>query len=97
MSARTITLGGQLFEVAPIPLGRLRVLVPAFNRAAIALAGGAIDADAMQDVVSCIAAGVGLTVEQVEALPGQFTEMIDALSVIADVAGLTPSEKPSGN
>lgn len=92
-TATHITLGGTTVEVRPIPLGRLRVLLPAFNRAAIAFAAGTLDERAIDDTIQCIAAGCGLSVEQVDAMACTMPELISALEVIAEVAGIKPKNE----
>jgi hypothetical protein len=92
-ASNTITLNGTTIEVRPIPLGRLRVLIPAFNRAGLAFAAGALDEKAIDDTIQCIAAGCGLSVEQVEGMSCTMPELIAALEVIAEVAGIKPKEE----
>jgi hypothetical protein len=84
----TITLGEQTIEVAPIPLGRLKKLLPAFNRAGLAFKNGRLDEVVFDDIVLVLSAGTGLTVPEVEALPATMDQLSAALEVVAKVAGL---------
>ncbi|KRB18648.1 hypothetical protein [Rhizobacter sp. Root16D2] len=84
----TITLGEQTIEVAPIPLGRLKKLLPAFNRAGLAFKNGRLDEVVFDDIVLVLSAGTGKTVEEVELLPATMEQLSAALEVVAKVAGL---------
>jgi len=84
----TITLGEQTIEVAPIPLGRLKKLLPAFNRAGVAFKNGRLDEVVFDDIVLVLSAGTGLAVPEVEALPATIEQLSVALEVVAKVAGL---------
>ena len=88
MNDNTITLGEQTIEVAPIPLGRLKKLLPAFNRAGMAFKNGRLDEVVFDDIVLVLSAGTGLTVPEVEALPATMDQLSAALEVVAKVAGL---------
>lgn len=88
--AETIILGGQSFAVTPRPLGKLKVLLPALNRATQALfSGGILTEAAMADVAMALAATLDKSVEEVEALPMNFEEIGAALAVAARVSGLS--------
>jgi hypothetical protein len=84
----TILLGEQTIEVAPIPLGRLKKLLPAFNRAGLAFKNGRLDEVVFDDIVLVLSAGTGLTVPEVEELPATMEQLSAALEVVAKVAGL---------
>lgn len=84
----TIILGEQTIEVAPIPLGRLKKLLPAFNRAGMAFKNGRLDEVVFDDIVLVLSAGTGLTVTEVEELPATIEQLSAALEVVAKVAGL---------
>lgn len=92
-----ITLGGKAYPVNPIPLGRLKKLVPAFARAGQAFARGEVTDAAMDDMVTVISAGIGIEVAKVEEIPATMDELKNALPVISEVAGLKPPEAPEGN
>lgn len=96
MTDKTIVIGGQKIAVKPIPLGLLRKVVPAFNRVGAAFAAGAVGEDVIGDCVVIIAAGIGKAPEEVEQMPMGFDELPQALEVIAEVAGLKPSEAQPG-
>lgn len=84
----TILLGEQTIEVAPIPLGRLKKLLPAFNRAGLAFKNGRLDEVVFDDIVLVLSAGTGLSVAEVEELPATMEQLSAALEVVAKVAGL---------
>jgi len=88
MNDNTITLGTQSIEVAPIPLGRLKKLLPAFNRAGMALKVGRLDEVVFDDIVLVLSAGTGKAVEEVETFPATIDQLSVALAVVAKVAGL---------
>lgn len=85
---KAIVLGGQSFEIGAIPLGRLRKLLPALSRASIAFHSGAIQEAQFDDVADVLAAVLGKTVEEVEALPMTLPEIAEAMAVAAEVSGL---------
>jgi len=84
----TIILGEQTIEVAPIPLGRLKKLLPAFNRAGLAFKSGRLDEVVFDDIVLVLSAGTGKSIEEVEAMPATIEQLSVALEVVAKVAGL---------
>lgn len=88
----TIHLGGRALEIAPVPLGRLKRLIPAIGRAQLAIVGGVLDESLFDDVIAVISAGSGLSVAEVEALPGTLEEIAEALKAISTVCGLEPTE-----
>jgi len=88
MNENTITLGTQTIEVAPIPLGRLKKLLPAFTRAGMAFKIGRLDEVVFDDIVLVLSAGTGMSVEEVELLPATMEQLSAALEVVAKVAGL---------
>ena len=95
--AETITLGGQQFTVTARPLGKLKVLLPALNRATQAMfSGGLLTEDAMGDVARALAATLDMSVDQVEALPMTFEEIGAALAVAARVSGLAGKDGEPG-
>lgn len=99
MEKQTITLGEASLDISAVPLGRLKQLVPSFNRAGRAFILGTVDEAAMDDVVKVLAAGTGLTVAQIEAMPATFPQLMEAVDKIATVCGLKPKgpEKGEGN
>ena len=84
-----ITLGGVEYPVAAIPLGRLKVALPAFNRATQGFAEGSFTESGMSDVIEVIAAGTGMTTAQVEAIPATLTDIVAALQTIIELCGLS--------
>ena len=91
-----ITLGGVEHTVSPIPLGRLKIVLPALNRAARVFESGIITESALSDVAIVIANAIGLSQEEVEGMAVDMPEIIQALDVIAQVSGLKPREPELG-
>ena len=90
---KTIILGGVSHEVSAVPLGRLKVLIPAltaFTRSVAVLSTTAqlCEAD-MGYAIQAIAAGLGKDLAEVERMPGTVSELIAAVEVLAEVSGLT--------
>lgn len=93
----TIILGGEEFTVTPRPLGKLKVLLPALNRATQAMfSGSALTEEAFGDVALALAATLDKSVQEVEALPMTFEEIGAALAVAARVSGLTGKDGEPG-
>lgn len=91
MTEKTIVIGGQAVGIRPIPLGRLKKLVPAFKRIGAALSSGSVEEWVMSDCIEIIAAAMNVSVEQVEAMPMRFDELSSILESVAEVAGLQPA------
>lgn len=97
MSPRTVTLGGEVFQVTPRPLGVMRQLVPAFQRCAGAFAAAVMDEAALGDAITVVALGLGKDAAEVERIPATFEELLAALDAVAGVCGLKPrGESPPG-
>lgn len=87
---RTITLGTTAIPVPPIPLGRVRKLPVVCNRVYAAFAVNVLDDAVSNDIVLILSLGLGLPVEELDAMPATFDQLKDAIDVIVDVAGLKP-------
>ncbi len=92
---QTITLAGKSYDVSPLSLGKLKKVIPAFNRAGAAFAAGIVDEAAMQDVVVILSGALNLDADAVEALPATMDELVASIDVIAAVCGLKPA--PDGS
>lgn len=88
-----IHLGGTSHEVHAVPLGRLKVLIPAlteFSRSVAALGTTSqLTEPDMDHAIRAVAAGLGKTVTEVEDMPATVPELIAAVEVLAEVSGLT--------
>lgn len=90
-----ITLGGKEFGVQQIPLGRLKRVLPAVTAVSKAMAAFGenptevelTEADYDHAVVA-IGEALGLSRPDVESIPATLPEVLDAIGVIAEVAGL---------
>lgn len=91
-----ITLDGKAFEVKPITLGRLKIVLPALNRAAQVLMSGQITEQAIGDVTLVIAEGIGVPLAEAEAIPASLEEIIAAIDIIAQASGMKPREVGTG-
>lgn len=97
MTTRTVTIGGSTFEVAPFSLGRLRKLIPLFNRVAVAFGSGMVDDAAFGELLEILGLAIGRTPAELEEMPATMAELMKAFETIADVAGLKPVEGDPGN
>ena len=97
MTTRTVTIGGVSFEVAPFTLGRLRKLIPLFNRVAAAFGGGSVDDASFGELMEILGLAIGKTPAELEDMPATMAELMEAFAIIADVAGLKPAEDGAGN
>ncbi|MDE3117328.1 MAG: hypothetical protein KGL26_17155 [Pseudomonadota bacterium] len=96
MTATTITLGGRDYAIRPLTLGQLRVVLPAFARAAKLNAADGIDA-----AIDILAAALArdhcdLTRDallELEMLPA---ELAAAIARIAELSGLVPKDGAAG-
>lgn len=96
--SKQIVLAGQTRTVSPMPLGRLKAVIPAFNRAGKAFACEIIDEATMEDIVTIVAGGLGISPQEAEMIPASMAELVVAVDVIAEVSGLKPPPEgsPSG-
>lgn len=92
MTEKTITLGGQPFQVRPLPLGKLKKVIPAVSAFSIACAqvasGVPLDESDFDVAAVAIAESLGMSVEEVNQMPAQLHEVIEAITAIAAVCGL---------
>jgi hypothetical protein len=95
-NAQQITLGGKQYEVLPLPLGRLKVAIPAFGRAGEALSAGRMDDATLNDIALILSAGLGKPVEEVEQIPATLPELAAAIQVVAEVSGLVERKPVPG-
>lgn len=95
MTDPTIKLGAVELPIAPIPLGRLRKLMPAFNRAGRAFVSGQVDDAQLDDVFEIISTATGKPAAELEEIPGTFGDLMRAVDTIAEVAGLRPKKESS--
>ena len=87
-----ITLGERTFPVRPLPLGKLRRLMPAFNRAAQAFAADKADDAAFDDVFAILSEAIEVPAAEIEAMPGTWAQLVNAISLVAEVSGLKRTE-----
>ncbi|MDQ7989019.1 MAG: hypothetical protein REI09_05225 [Candidatus Dactylopiibacterium sp.] len=87
-----ITLGKRTFPIDAVPLGKLKIITPAVVRAGRAFERGEVSEGAMNDVIAIIAAGTGLSVEDIESIPGAtMPQLSAAMRAISVVSGLIES------
>ena len=85
---QTITLGGVSHEVAALPLGRLRKLLPALSRASVAFNSGLMAERQFDDVAEVLAAVLGKPVEEIEQMAMTMPEISEAMVMAAQISGL---------
>lgn len=90
-----INLGGKAFDVKPIPLGRLKRVLPAVTAVSRAMAAFGENPNEVElteadydHAVVAIGEALGLSRPDVESIPATLPEVLDAIGVIAVVAGL---------
>lgn len=90
---KTIILGGVSHEVSAVPLGRLKVLIPALTAFSQSVAAMATTAQLterdLDNAIKAIAAGLDKSPAEVEQMPASMDELINAIAVLADVSGLS--------
>ena len=98
MTEKTITLGNQQYTIAALPLGKLKKVLPAVSSVAIAMskaqAVGELEEDAFESIAVAIAVSIGKTVQEVEAMVIQPSQLIDAVLAISEVCGLVGKQGP---
>lgn len=107
---QTITLGGKSYPVEAVPLGRLKVLVPALSAFSASIAemsdGRQMTEADLAHAIKAIAAGLNLSISDAEEIPASLDELIEVVDILAQVSGLkakgaadlgeaTPGETPA--
>lgn len=91
--ATKLMLGGQAYEISAPPLGVLKKIIAAINRAAAA----GNDVDVMM-VEASLAVGLllGKTTEEMDDMQVGFNDLLGAFNRVPDICGLVEKEAPSG-
>lgn len=92
----TIMLAGVAYEIKPLSLGKLRIIIPAFGRVGQALARGEMSEVVLDDLAEILAAGIGIDKAAAEQIPAAMHELVAAMKTIADVSGLVPAKGAQG-
>ena len=96
MSATTISLGARDYTIRPLTLGQLRVVLPAFARAA--KLGAADGIDAAIDILAAALARdhAALTRDALLEFEATPHELASAVARIAELSGLVPKDGAAG-
>jgi hypothetical protein len=86
--ATTVALGAQHFDVAPLRLGELRLLLDALQEMAGKSGGGLVEAAAKIIHAGLVRSHPELTLDDVLALPATMDQVNAAVAAIIRVAGL---------
>jgi len=88
-SAEYITLGDRDFLVQPMPWGVLRKLNAAIRRIGVGVAAGAPEDALLDDMTEVITTGLGITVDELDAMPGiSFEQTGEAFRALMRVSGM---------
>lgn len=88
MSTHPYTLGGVPHQAEALPLGKLRVVLPALQRVLRDFAVGAVTESSMDDVARVLAAATSHTEAELAAMPIHVHEIPVAIEAIARASGL---------
>ena len=96
MPETTITLGARGYSIRPLTLGQLRVVLPAFARAARLSAADGIDAAI--DILAAALARDHASLHRDALLEMEATphELAAAIAQIAELSGLVPKDGAAG-
>lgn len=98
MSTTTIKLGNEQFEVKPLPLGRLKKVLPAVSAVSIALVSAGsmrgLDEATFDQAAFALSVALDKPLEEIEAMPMQVDQLVDAIMEIASVCGLVGRQEP---
>ena len=89
--ARTIALGGREFDLRPLRLGQLRIVLDALGEMTGKSGGALIEAAAAVVAAGLKPAHPELTVAAVLELEANVTELNAAVAAVLDAAGLRPA------
>lgn len=95
MSA-VIKLGGESFDVSPLPYGVLRKVLPAIGRVGEKLQRQQFDDDLLADLAQVIAPAVGKTSAEFDAMTMDMQQIVAAFGVVVEASGLAPKSEGSG-
>ena len=84
----TVTLGGRVFELHPMPWGKLKKVTVALGNVGRALASGVPDEASLDQMGYALALGLGITVEELENLPTDQHEIGNAFRALMLVTGM---------
>lgn len=86
--SNTITLGGQRFDLAPMPWGRLKRCMAAINRVGIATSAGLFDETVLDEMASVLCEGLSIDAERLLELPTTMLEVQAAFDAVVRISGL---------
>ncbi len=84
----TVTMGGRLFELRPMPWGQLKKVTVALGNVGRALAAGAPDEAVIDQMGFALSLGLGISLDELEALPTDQHEIGNAFRALMQVTGM---------
>lgn len=84
----TVTLGGRVFELHPMPWGKLKKVTVALGNVGRALASGVPDETSLDQMGYALALGLGISIEELENLPTDQHEIGNAFRALMKVTGM---------
>ena len=96
MIINTLQLGSETLTIPPIPLGRVKVLIPAINRVANGFAQTEITEETMQEAIFCVSEALQTPLAEISAMPASFPQLIAAIEAITTALGLSAKEPAAG-
>jgi hypothetical protein len=96
MTAPTIRLGGRGFEIQPLTLGQLRVLLDVVGDLTGKSGGELVEAAARIIVAGLARSEPDITLETVMSMEADLDELNGAVAAILKAAGLAPKEPQTG-
>lgn len=91
-----IQLGDTQLVINPIPLGRVKLLMPAINRAVVGFQQNEVTEETMGNALLCVALATDKEVTEIEAIPAPFTDLTSAIETITEVLGLVKKVEVAG-
>jgi hypothetical protein len=84
----TVTVGGEVFVLRPMPWGQLKKVCAAVGRVGASLAAGQADESVMDQMTLVLSLGLGKTVDELEALPTNMHEVGNAFRSLMRISGM---------
>jgi hypothetical protein len=95
IEVKTVTFAGHALPVLPLPLGVVRRLLVVSNRLRESISSGTLTDATTEDMILIVSLGTGVSVAELDAMPGTMTELEGAMETVVQLAGLV-SRKDAG-
>lgn len=102
MEGSTIVLGGRTWNILPLPIGKVKFVQPALQRLTDAFKKGSMSEQDYESVINLLFISLqhgtpSLTKDELENMHINWFDIVEALPIIQEAAGLVKEEKSSNS